>query len=80
KFLSSLACALTTRAGYDANMPKNDEIDKPLHIPANKLVLMIPANKGTTHSDIVYELSEKDIKEVVSYMKLKNASFAGFAV
>ncbi|MDE4976300.1 hypothetical protein NAI43_11325, partial [Francisella tularensis subsp. holarctica] len=43
KFLSSLASALTTRAGNDANMPKYDEIDKPLHIPANKLVLMIPA-------------------------------------
>lgn len=28
KFLASLAWALTTRAGYDANMPKYDEIDK----------------------------------------------------
>ncbi|MBF8995924.1 glycosyl hydrolase family 18 protein [Francisella tularensis] len=80
KFLASLAWALTTRAGYDANMPKYDEIDKPLHIPANKLVLMIPATKGTTHSDMVYVLSEKDIKEVVSLMKGNNASFAGFAV
>ncbi|MDE4980620.1 hypothetical protein NAI42_13105, partial [Francisella tularensis subsp. holarctica] len=60
-FLASLACALTTRAGYDSNMPKYDEIDKPLHIPANKLFLMIPATKGTTHSDMVYVLSEKDI-------------------
>ena len=45
KFLAALSWALTTQAGYDANMPKYDEIDKPLDIPANKLVLMIPAIK-----------------------------------
>ncbi|MBK2357060.1 glycosyl hydrolase family 18 protein [Francisella hispaniensis] len=80
KFLASLAWALTTQAGYDANMPKYDEIDKPLDIPANKLVLMIPATKGTTHGGMMYVLTEKDIKEAVSLMKENEASFAGFAV
>ena len=61
-------------------MPKYDEIDKPLDIPANKLVLIIPATKGTTHGGMMYVLTEKDIKEAVSLMKENKASFAGFAV
>ena len=80
KFLAALAWALTTQVGYDVNMPKYDEIDKPLDIPANKLVLMIPATKGTTHGGMMYVLTEKDIKEAVSLMKENKASFAGFAV
>ncbi len=80
KFLAALAWALTTQVGYDVNMPKYDEIDKPLDIPANKLVLMIPATKGTTHGRMMYVLTEKDIKETVSLMKENKASFAGFAV
>ena len=69
KFLAAFAWALTTQVGYDVNMPKYDEIDKPLDIPANKLVLMIPAIKGTTHGGMMYVLTEKDIKETVSLMK-----------
>lgn len=61
-------------------MPKYDEIDKPLDIPANKLGLMIPATKGTTHGGMMYVLTEKDIKETVSLMKENKASFADFAV
>lgn len=37
KFLAAFAWALKTQVGYDVNMPKYDEIGKPLDIPANKL-------------------------------------------
>ncbi|AIT09475.1 chitinase [Candidatus Francisella endociliophora] len=79
KFLASLAWALTTQDGYDANKPKY-KVANPLEIPASKLVFMIPPTEGAVHSGMVYVLSEQDIDETVKLMKNNKASFAGFAI
>ena len=79
KFLASLSWALTTQDGYDANLPKY-KTSKPFEIPASKLVFIIPATEGATHSGMVYVPSKQDIDEAVTLMKEHKASFAGFAI
>ncbi|AEI34945.1 glycosyl hydrolase family 18 protein [Francisella salina] len=79
KFIASLAWALTTQEGFKANEPKY-EIDKPINIPANKLVFMIPATEGISSKRNIYTLSNTDINEAINLMKKNRASFAGFAL
>ncbi|ASG68803.1 hypothetical protein CDV26_10800 [Francisella halioticida] len=54
KFLASLAWSLTTDEGYNANLPKYSRANESIHIPANKLVFMIPATKGSVHGGMTY--------------------------
>lgn len=79
KFLASLAWALTTQKGYETNLPKYKS-DIPFNIPANKLVFVIPATKGTVHGGMTYVLSKQDINDTVALINKNKASFAGFAV
>ncbi|AJI57197.1 hypothetical protein LA02_1256 [Francisella philomiragia] len=79
KFLASLAWALTTQEGFKANEPKY-EADKPINIPANKLVFMIPATEGVSSERNIYTLSDIHIDEAITEMKKNRASFAGFAL
>ncbi|QUE31221.1 glycosyl hydrolase family 18 protein [Francisella philomiragia] len=79
KFLASLAWALTTPQGFEANHPKY-EVDRPIKIPANKLVFVVPATKGAVHGGDTYVLSSSEIKQILSLMKENKASFAGFAL
>lgn len=74
KFIASLAWALTTQEGYDANLPKY-HVDKPFKLPADKLVFMIPSFKDTT-----YIPTNIDINKVVSLIKDHDGSFAGFTI
>ncbi|API86363.1 hypothetical protein [Francisella uliginis] len=79
KFLSSLAWALTTKQGYDVNMLKYD-LNKPFRVPADKLVLLIPATKGAVDSKMTYIPNKQNINNAISLMKKHKASFAGFAI
>lgn len=80
KFLASLAWAITTPQGFEANFPKYDEVDVPIKISANKLVFVIPATKGAAHAGDIYVLSDSEIKQMLSLMKENKASFAGLAL
>ncbi|QIW10890.1 chitinase [Francisella sp. LA112445] len=79
EFLASLAWALTTQEGRDANLAKYSE-DSLIRIPADKLVFIIPAMKGAVHSGMVYVLNKQNIDTAISLMKEYQASFAGFAL
>ncbi|AJI52917.1 glycosyl hydrolase family 18 protein [Francisella philomiragia] len=79
KFLASLAWAITTPQGFEVNYPKY-EVDKPIKIPANKLVFVVPATKGAAHGGDTYVLSSSEIRQMLSLMKENKASFAGFAL
>ncbi|AHB99317.1 hypothetical protein M973_09620 [Francisella orientalis LADL 07-285A] len=79
KFLASLAWAITTPQGFEANYPKY-EVDKPIKIPANKLVFVVPVTKGAAHGGDTYVFSSSEIKQMLSLMKENKASFAGFVL
>ncbi|WP_150467516.1 chitinase [Francisella sp. SYW-9] len=79
EFLASLAWAMTTKEGRQANMAKYSKIG-PVRIPADKLVFIIPAMKGAVHSGMVYVLNKQNIDTAISLMKEHQASFAGFAL
>ncbi|KEI35143.1 chitinase [Francisella sp. W12-1067] len=78
-FMASLAWALTTQQGYDANKPKY-EVDRVPKIPADKLIFTIPAIEGVTARGLTYALSANDIKATVELMEKHQASFGGFAL
>ncbi|QIV96841.1 chitinase [Allofrancisella inopinata] len=78
-FMASLAWALTTQEGYDANKPKY-EVDRVPKIPAGKLIFTIPAIEGVTARGLTYALSANDIKATVELMEKHQASFGGFAL
>ncbi|MED7788865.1 hypothetical protein [Francisella sp. 19X1-34] len=79
EFLASLAWALTTKEGRDANLAKYGE-ERSIIIPADKLVFIIPAMKGAVHGGMVYVLNKQNIDTAISLMKEHQASFAGFAL